>query len=518
MGSHVVYAIDNAGSGASAHNVYKTTDGSTWSLFLGDITGDLSGLFYFWVDENNSNQNAVAISGSNLCYYTTDGGTTWNGPITPPASMLLMAVLPDGTLLAAGCAAFAAYKVAYSTDGGSTWTTVTLPSQSSKMLMLNSATDVRFAGFVRLPSGQIYVAGMDTTNNVFMVWRSTDEGVTWNVALNQSGATNAVVGWSAKGTVLMYPFNTTTGIKMYWSQDSGSSWTTKTIDGATHGSFGGGQYSSIALPLFTNNPGLMSDGSWLCMASYVNDGFGDTTVIFLRSTDSGATWAVDATVTGISGNGYTTATLWSDTAGVSWCSVLTKDVFRSSDGGVTWTVVMASPWTSSLTVNRFFSTPTPPQTYNESIALSGTGSFVLTGVNVVVTNVDEIGRIIFGLIDAEHGRLDTNGPLEEHGRFIFFRILHGDDASMSGTGHFTTTASLIINALIALDPVARFLVSDAASPVHEVGQFVAAALITCGIEPELSLLVAAAYLTGFEEQSFSCGNVRDIDSDVEWEH
>lgn len=74
--NHIVFAQDDAGGGGGAfQNVYTTSDGISWSLFRGDDGGG-SGVGWFWIDEFNANQNAVAVTGSGIAYYTLNGGTT----------------------------------------------------------------------------------------------------------------------------------------------------------------------------------------------------------------------------------------------------------------------------------------------------------------------------------------------------------------------------------------------------------------------------------------------------------
>lgn len=56
------------------------------------------------------------------------------------------------------------------------------------------------------------------------------------------------------------------------------------------------------------------------------------------------------------------------------------------------------------------------------------------------------------------------------------------------------------------------------SPAVELALLVATGLVLCGVQPEAAILAAVGYVLGFDDQSFSCGTVRDLDSVVDWIH
>lgn len=361
-----VYAQTNVGTGSGSFaNVYKTSDQLTWGLFRGD-DGSNSGVFYFWIDEFNSNNNAVFTNNAGgKGNYTLNNGGTWTAVVNaPPNGALLVGCLPDGTLIAASCANFAQYTMYQSTNGGSTWSTILLPSQSSKMLMINGGTSGRETGFWRASNGALFVAGADTTNGVFMVWKSVDEGASWQRVLNQS-TSNLVYSFQYKRTaagkdIILYGYNISgsAGIGVFRSENLGATWSSVTVDNAKHGSFSGGQFANASVPDLTCNPGYMNNGTWLLFASYVNDGFGDTTPIYFRSNSDGASWVVDPSVN-LGSNGLTSGLLWSDTTSGSWFSISGNHVYKATDGGDTWTQFSGAPWNTTV-MKRMWSNPAAP--------------------------------------------------------------------------------------------------------------------------------------------------------------
>lgn len=357
-----VYAWLSGGSAGSTNPVYKTTDGSTWSSFRGD-DGSNTGISYFWIDEFNTFQTAVEGTGASpWFYYTTNNGGTWTsfGSVPPVANFV--GILPDGTLLGFGGSS-GAQAVTRSTNGGSSWSSAsTLPSQSSSMSL--SPT------FIRTSNGDLFVFGIDTSAGTTQVWSSSNSGSTWSRVFsdaNRSHAATCNLSYQKTSTndVLLLvvsgnSFTLSPGIFMWRSTDFGSTWSNVFSDTAQHGS----QNAPSLMVGDPNNPGICSDGSWLVMGCYANDSFNDTTGLGWRSTNDGSTWSSDNssvvpyTATAAGNNPNLGA--WGDTVSVTWGisrgNSITNAVYRSTDGGSTWSHYTTSPFnTSTYSIQRLWS-------------------------------------------------------------------------------------------------------------------------------------------------------------------
>jgi PKD repeat protein len=155
---------------------------------------------------------------------------------------------------------------------------------------------------VALPDGSIVVMGGedDNWNLLSDTWRSTDGGATWT---NQTATSGADAGWSARAL-----------------------------------------HSSVVLP----------DGSIVIMGGRDDDSFTNDT---WRSTDGGATWT-NQTATSGADAGWSARTLHSSVALPDGSIVLMggqifgdgprNDVWRSTDGGATWTQLPDAGWTARV--------------------------------------------------------------------------------------------------------------------------------------------------------------------------
>jgi len=198
-------------------------------------------------------------------------------------------VLPDNSIVVSGGSADYTNNIFptdtwRSTDGGNTWT------QQSATAGWTGGRE--YPATVALPDGDIVmVGGQNKTTYFGDVWRSTDKGVTWNL-MNASAFPNKIGAAAAvvlhNGNILVmggYSSGRTSNI--YVSSDEGATWTKI----ATAPWKGRDRFNAVVLP----------DGSIVIAGGYV---------IF----PTGAT-------------------------------IPANDVWRSADGGVTWTQINAySPW------------------------------------------------------------------------------------------------------------------------------------------------------------------------------
>jgi photosystem II stability/assembly factor-like uncharacterized protein len=297
---------------------------------------------------------AHASGNSGHVFRTADGGGTWF-EVTPP---MIAAALPDvDTLGGVGFfmdanTAWVTYQftgtpkvpanpvVWKTTDGGRTWQ-ASAPMNTSDLNEVYSVSNVFFAtpsaGWILIHVG----AGMN--HDYVALYRSTDGGSNWSRVINP---------YTDQGIQGCYK----TGIIF---TDASNGWLTGNCNGVAPGALlfqtgdGGATWNSIALPgpsshadAFTNMqyacgiraPFILSGRIYLgveCMDMSTNPG---TSVDFLyRSPVNGSAWTSVA---------YPGGDILSLDGNRIWA--LGKDIYRSDDGGNTWTKISTVTWDKGI--------------------------------------------------------------------------------------------------------------------------------------------------------------------------
>jgi hypothetical protein len=226
-----------------------------------------------------------------ILYRSEDGGQTWGPRDTLPllGREPYFTLLSDGTLFMTSLFNSADYRntegyiysILYrSEDGGSTWTSMPILSQDVANQRRGTVT-VTSRNLIQLPNGTLLL-GVGAGANIDYIWRSQDEGVTWDKTLQvqaPAGYDEAANGipwleefWFAlapNGDLLgfqrgypqalpplpgtQYPPNSTandntTLDSLFRSHDGGVSWTLDPLLGTTYGEM----YASL-LPLSDSN-------------------------------------------------------------------------------------------------------------------------------------------------------------------------------------------------------------------------------------------------------------------------
>jgi PKD repeat protein len=191
-------------------------------------------------------------------------------------------------------------------------------------------------GSVVLPDGNIILmGGYDSTykyNND--VWKSTDKGATWtqiNANAGWTGRTNPnCVVLSDGSIVLMGGFGSGgTDFHDVWkSTDGGVTWTQVTA---------GAGWSARA----ESNAVVLPDGSIVLMGGFVNGDSSHKTDVW-RSVDGGATWTQMTASAGWGSRQYPAVVALPDNSIVLMGGSSLNDTWRSTDAGATWTQVNAS--------------------------------------------------------------------------------------------------------------------------------------------------------------------------------
>ena len=348
-----VYATGSGG-------LFKTTDGgANWIPINSGLTGSTLFVPTLLIDPK-SNSIYAGTGWSGLFVESTDGGSNWSSisPAAPYFWPSALAIDPQNSrTLYAGGSPGAIFKT---TDGGGTWTAAYLPGN-------------RYY--------EIYVLAIDPQNPATLyagtfggIFKSMDGGATWNAAnigISISGGYISTLVIDPNSPSTLYASGSPGVFK---STDGGASWNALNIQ-ANH--------SITILAIDPQNSHTIYAG-----------GFG---AIF-KSTDSGTNWT--AAGAGLPNNPNWMAalvidpqnpsTLYAGTSGMgsdgscdSPCSGFHDGVFKSTDGGGTWTAL-----NSGLTATHVFSLAIDPNNSNRLYAgTMGGGVFAITfAIAPVVTD------------------------------------------------------------------------------------------------------------------------------------
>ena len=282
--------------------------------------------------------------------------------------------LMDGSIVLMGGLSNSGYMndVWRSTDNGATWTIVNASAGWSARESHSS---------VAMPDGSIVLMGGDESgvgDRKNDVWRSTDNGATWTEV-------NASAGWTPRklhssvampdgSIVLMGGLSNSGYMNDVWrSTDNGATWTLVNANAGWMGRFG---HSSVVMP--DGNIVLMGgdDGGFM---TYKNDVW--------RSTDNGATWTlVNANAGWIGREGHSSVVMPDGSIVLTGGFVppttnnYRNDAWRSTDIGVTWTLVNANAgWTGRVR--------------HSSVAMPD-GSIVLMGGYHFSGNMNDVWRFM----------------------------------------------------------------------------------------------------------------------------
>jgi hypothetical protein len=321
-------------------------------------------------------------------YRSPDGGTTWSAGFLPglvrantaapgpyeSAGDPAVVAGPNGTFWYANLAfdrtdAANSVAVSRSTNGGNSWSThfvVQTPANQGKAIF----NDKEWIGADPSdPTGKTaYVTWtlFQGSSSAIVISKTTDGGLTWsaphrisNVFTNDQGST-VVVGPTGTVYVTFETFHgSSDSVAFAVSTDGGATFTTRLI----------APISDIPSPLpgatFRDDsfPALALDGSTLHVV-WSNWNGADADVVYLRSTNGGASWSSPVTIGGGAGDQFFPwITARNGVAYASWMNRASDDTYTiagvaSTNGGASWSSpVPLSTATSDVQAGNAFGFP-----------------------------------------------------------------------------------------------------------------------------------------------------------------
>jgi photosystem II stability/assembly factor-like uncharacterized protein len=315
-----------AAAGCASQQLFKSTDGAaSWTTISSTLGVSAMSLL---MDPLNS--GTIYINTSDGTFKSTDAGTTWN----PLNSTYLFAIDPQNpsTLYASVLNANELYanvvsRLSKSIDGGATWNPADagLPdsSENAKFCVSSLAIDPENTNtlYAGIGTGNCGVTPDDG------VWTSSDGGASWAMLGAQPGGGVSGLAIDPSNSQTLYA---STAMGLYKSTDGGASWNKLVAD----------YFLSFAIAPQTPNT-IVAAGNSLGV---------------IKSTDGGASWTtilgpmVPGSPSCFVALGYICPStcgcgpLAIDPQNPSTIYVRTNRVFRSTNGGASWTVL---EWTVS---------------------------------------------------------------------------------------------------------------------------------------------------------------------------
>ena len=265
---------------------------------------------------------------------STDGGVDWTVSTIDSTGNVgqFTSIVADGTTLYVSYydVTNTALKFAKSTDSGATWTTSTV----------TSTNDVgKYTSIVEADNGTLFISYFDATNGDLKVVKSTNGGTSWGspVTVDSSGSVGQHtsidrVDDSATDTAIYVSYQDASNgdLKMAYTFDLGTSWTTTTVDATgTVGSF-----TSISA---LNDTTSDSSRAYTVFISYYDQT--NSALKVASTTDGGSTWSyVTPDSSGDVGQYTSLEANDETTVFVSYYDATNENIkfVRSTDGGATF--------------------------------------------------------------------------------------------------------------------------------------------------------------------------------------
>jgi photosystem II stability/assembly factor-like uncharacterized protein len=339
-----LYAVTSGG-------IFKSTDaGGSWNSINSGIPQDAAIQTVVLDPMNPLALYAVGLRG--VIFKSTDGGATWAAiwlaaPATAYAdSLAIDPVSPDTIYATSFAAGFG--SVSKSVDGGKSWNAVRSGIPFSAYVM----------SFAIDPTQTDTVYASYSAIGVWGVLKSTDGGQSWNAATVASSSNDdvnsqVVIDPTAPSTIYAGFYDYSTGYGgILKSTDSGQTWNAATA--------GLSNFSNIRL--------LAMDS---VNASTVYAGGGGN---LFKSVDRGASWSTiegpppgvypdqRSAIRSLLIDSTNPEILYVERAGVDGCAENNRNLFKSIDGGVTWSSDVSPPNSGCLLSGLLVADPADPKT------------------------------------------------------------------------------------------------------------------------------------------------------------
>ncbi|MCE3278201.1 MAG: C-terminal target protein [Bacteroidetes bacterium] len=272
-----------------------------WSQQAVNTPTTITGTFFTSVDTGYAVGHRI--------FKTTDGGIVWNQIYAPIYDIADIDFISNTTGYAISNGGYRLYKTM---DGGSTWDSTAFSPGSY------FAVD-----FITPDTG--FIVGLGP-GSVATIWRTTDEGVTWNSG-GSLGANSEVTG--------IQMLNSSIGYACGFDFGLGNGLFFKTIDG---GNTWNSQIISILPNQMNFNSVYFTDPMTGYIAGhYVESGTGANKAVIYKTTDGGLTWSSQD----LSGASLNVVQFVNDSTGYiggygSYGSCGSSVIYKTTDSGTNW--------------------------------------------------------------------------------------------------------------------------------------------------------------------------------------
>ena len=358
---------------------------SGWTaLGPGNIGGRIRAIIF---DPQNASKMWIGTAGGGV-WKSSDGGTSWSpaGDFMGSLSVSALAT-PSGnaSVIYAGTGegfynvdAIRGAGIFKSTDGGVSWQQLasTNPANNPDWYTVNrisvnpSNPNIILAAVGGLCGGDVsaHLSGCGMRNGG--VYRSTDAGATWSLVRASSYRQKYSIGTDVKfnpsdGTKAVASFSNFESVAAYYSTDSGATWTASDLPGYRK-EFAWG----------TNNTVYAST----CVSNYDNGG------ALYVSTNGGANWTLKSYPGHLPRQCWYDNAIWVDPTNNNHIVVAGVDIFRSLDGGSTWSQI--SQWQSPGSVHSDHHAIASPPNYSatSTVYFGNDGGLYKTNISLQTGN------------------------------------------------------------------------------------------------------------------------------------
>ena len=292
------------------------------------------------IDPSNPSRMLLGSAGGGI-WSSANGGASWTAvadflgslavsalALSPASPAVVYAGTGEGFY---NCDSLRGAGIFKSSDGGTTWgqLAATNPALNSDWLHVNRiAVHPTNPRIILAATGGVSagVRCSDAPSSAGGLYRSSDGGASWTKVFSTAGVVDVrfqpTLGTNAIISVRLGFYD----YAIYYSNDTGSSWTLSNL-----GSGSGGRkeiaYSGTAAYVSVDNSTSGTSGQvW-------------------SSVNGGATWVLKGTPNHLNGQGWYANAIWADPTNAQHLIVGGLDLWRSLNGGTSWTRI--SDWTAT---------------------------------------------------------------------------------------------------------------------------------------------------------------------------
>ncbi|MBK9109073.1 MAG: fibronectin type III domain-containing protein [Saprospiraceae bacterium] len=323
---HAIIYVSSPGGG-----IWKSTNsGSTWTTLIDFVNSSWMSVFHICIDPNNTTTLYAALSSGGVLK-SSNSGTSWTTTGSGPTNSRQIKVHPTDANIVFCAATNGIWR---STNAGTNWTQVHTTTKE----------DIEFK-----PGNPdiMYASGSSGTS---CVYRSTDNGLSWNPVTSGNGITHTgrtLLAVSPDDPAVVYAVQASGSLfgRMYKSTDSGVNFITTVVGNPSAGT----NYFGYE----TNGTGTTGQATYdmaICVNPLEVNEVHIAGIICWKSTNGGTSFLAETAWSYPNSTGYNHA----DVHALEWVG---SNIYSGSDGGIYKSTNNGNDWTdlsAGLGIRQFY--------------------------------------------------------------------------------------------------------------------------------------------------------------------